>query len=552
MIHSLTYDTEKSQIVLGSRLWSDFGAHIPLVRSFSQGANWPPEYPLFPGEKIRYHFLFYAIAGVLERAGVRFDWAVNIPSIIGFFSLLVLIYSVSVFLFQRKTVGIMAILFFLFNGTLSFLKFFATHPPLDQPATANALFHLMNYPSFGPWDGSLVTAFWNLNIYTNQRHVALSFAVVLGAFLLLVRHKKDRKPKAYYRKKTPVAIIKWCLSRIFFLPYTKSDYRVGVAVGLSAGMLFFLNQAALFVLTIYCIYLFLTWKKTRLPLILSFLVSLPFLLFFFAIAQPGGTPHIEPGYLSAKPFAWPTFIIFWVHNLGLHLFLIPLGMILAPKRIRFVCIPLLILFIAPNVFQFSVDMINNHKFFSFFIIIGGMYSAYALVRLWELRKKLPKLFSPLIFLLLSTVSFFLTLSGFIDFFVIKNDYYLYLQDMPINLDAQFIATHIPKKAVVLNSTWFYHPASLAGRPIYNGYSFFTWSAGYTTYQREAVAKQIYRADNIQEICTLLARENISYVELNRQPEGFLKPISPVWESLPFMYRNEVSGVTLYDRDSICQ
>src|SRR5258708_453113 len=67
MIHTFSYDTNKHQIIMGSRVWSDFGAHIPLIRSFSLGNNWPPEYPLFPGEKIRYHFLFYAIAGILER-----------------------------------------------------------------------------------------------------------------------------------------------------------------------------------------------------------------------------------------------------------------------------------------------------------------------------------------------------------------------------------------------------------------------------------------------------------------------------------------------------
>jgi hypothetical protein len=196
-------------------------------------------------------------------------------------------------------------------------------------------------------------------------------------------------------------------------------------------------------------------------------------------------------------------------------------------------------------------MSNNHKFFSFFIIIGNMYSAYALVRIWELAKKLPGIMYLLVSCLLSLVSFFLIISGLIDFMVIKNDYYMTLNDIPKNKDASFILTHIPPKGIVLNSTWFYHPASLAGRPIYNGYSFFTWSAGYPTYERETITKQIYRSENLSEICTLLRQEHISYIELNRNPENFLKPISFIWEQLPPMYHNEETGVTLYDREIIC-
>ena len=80
-----TFSYEKGVMEISSKAWSDFANHIPLIRSFSLGNNFPPQYPLFAGPPIRYHFLFYAFAGFLEKTGIRIDYALNIPSILGFF-----------------------------------------------------------------------------------------------------------------------------------------------------------------------------------------------------------------------------------------------------------------------------------------------------------------------------------------------------------------------------------------------------------------------------------------------------------------------------------
>src|SRR3989344_8019775 len=99
MFHTFGYVAVTSQMRPATTTWSDFGSHLPLIRSFSIGANLPrllrgeaPEYPLFPGAPIRYHFLFYAIVGLLERIGVRIDWALNVPSALGLGFLMVMIY----------------------------------------------------------------------------------------------------------------------------------------------------------------------------------------------------------------------------------------------------------------------------------------------------------------------------------------------------------------------------------------------------------------------------------------------------------------------------
>ncbi len=544
---------------MASRVWSDFGANIPLIRSFSLGDNWPPEYAIYPGEKIRYHFLFYYLVGALEHSGVRIDWAMNIPSILGFFLLLIFIYKLASLLFERKSIGLLSVLFFLLNGSFSFLKFFEKHP--FGISTLKDIFTSNQFSTFGPWDGNLVTAFVHLNVYTNQRHLALSFAIVLAILYLLLKYQFEQQT-IFQKKQTLLQRIKQRTVTAFKeLKPTTHTLLMGLFAGLLVGSLFFLNHPALLVSVIFCGYLFIFHGKTRFPLFITLLVTLPFLWYFFQIAAPGGTPTWEIGYLSHKPFEWKTFIEFWFHNLGLHLIFIPIGFVIAPKKIRFLCIPLLILFIVPNLYRFSVDMINNHKFFNFFVLIGNMYSAYVVVsverffsrHIATIRHKVVRLsfYVPLSGVVTICI-FFLTFSGFLDFMPIVNDYYLVLDDIPANKDASFIAKNTPANAVILNSTWFYHPASLAGRKIYNGYSFFTWSAGYDAYGREAIVKEIFHSDDKNHICNLLYHENISYIELNRNPENFLKPINPLWETLLPWYDNQETGVRLFKRSDICE
>ena len=118
-----TFQYHNHTFYISAKVWSDFAAHLPLIRSFSWGQNWPPEYPLFPGEPIRYHFLFYFLVGQLEKLGLPLDWALNLPSALGFGGLLTIIYLFSKFIFQSSLTGFLAVILFLFNSSLSFLEF---------------------------------------------------------------------------------------------------------------------------------------------------------------------------------------------------------------------------------------------------------------------------------------------------------------------------------------------------------------------------------------------------------------------------------------------
>ena len=103
--------------------WSDFGANLSLAQSFALGHNFPTEHPFFPGEIIRYHFLFWFQAGNLEFLGLNPVWGVNLLSVLSLLALLILIMTFAEVLFNSRVVGRIAASLFFFSSSLSYLPF---------------------------------------------------------------------------------------------------------------------------------------------------------------------------------------------------------------------------------------------------------------------------------------------------------------------------------------------------------------------------------------------------------------------------------------------
>jgi len=544
MFRTFSYDGENQAIEIAGKCWSDFGAHIPLIRSFSLGGNFDrvihfqlPEYPIYPGAPIRYHFLFYMIVGIMEKIGIRIDWALNIPSILSFTALLLLIYYLARTLYKgchceecnneaisminlpagrqgsphpfrirddnartSWAIPLLSVIFFLFNGSLSFLRFFEKHPlslttPLD-------IIKNTEFPSFGPWDNGLVSAFWNLNIYTNQRHLALGFALVLGCLTLVlcIRNKPWKKQLPYLFITVPL---------LCFLP--------------------FLHQPMLLVLGLFLGWYFLVFPTLRVFLFLTAVLSEgPVLAQLFLVTHAQSQFAWYPGYLIHGQLTPLSFVQYWFHNLGLHMMLIPIGFFLVPWKIKKVFIPMFFLFIIANCFKFSVEIAANHKFFNFFMVFGNMLSAYTIVSLFSVKKPtLPFLstgrqlsaFSYQIMqkvwkLIAICCCLILTLSGIIDFFAVANDNKIQMNDIPKHEIATWFATNTPKNAIILNTSYLYNPASIAGRSIFLGWPYFAWSAGYEE-DRMPILKKMYETRDVTVFCSLIKKYAITHITVEK-------------------------------------
>lgn len=494
-----TFSYNNNSIGISTKAWSDFASHVPLIRSFSLGNNFPPQYPLFAGPPIKYHFLFYAGVGLLEKIGLRIDYALNIPSILGFVFLIIMIYLFAKQIFKSKVVGILSIFLFLFNGSLSFLNYFLKHPlSVNSPLQ---IFSNTTFPSFGPYDQSIVSAFWNFNIYTNQRHLALSYALSLLIIYLFLRFKDENR----------------------ILNFKKSFF-IGVIFGLS-----FMLNIAVFLMTLIlliCLTIFLSKKRIYIltSIIIASLIALPQYLYIQSGVSTSNI-SINVGYL-VNNLNLINFINYWFQNLGFHLILIPLGLFVANKLSRKIFISFLTLFIIGNLVQFSPEIAANHKFFNYFMIVGVMFSSYFLIYLWNKKRYL----KPAVIILI----FLLTFSGIIDFFPIYNDTKIYIADYQKNPKVNWILKNTKPASVFLNSQYLYDAASLAGRKVFFGWPYFAWSQGYDTHSRGNSRDVIFATKSKIDACNLLKENNINYIELN-----FINPGNDV-PNISNIYKREFS------------
>jgi hypothetical protein len=335
-----------------------------------------------------------------------------------------------------------------------------------------------------------VSAFWNLNIYTNQRHLAAAFAIVLLFIYTIV---KDRKLSPLQQV---LRAIPW---------------------GIIFGVFPSFHQPSLLIVAICMICYFVSYPRSRIFLVVVGLITT-------CIAIPQLT-HLQsqiqtfewyPGYYMHNDLLSQTSIlqkvvymlIFWWQNLGLHSVLILIGFLFIPKNARRAILPIIPIFIIPNLFKFSVEVTANHKFFNFVMLFGVMISAYVIVQLARVKVR-PVLSIVRIVELIGLVGL-LTLSGIIDFFPVYNDGYMALQDIPKNEAATWIRGNTAANAVFLNSSYFSNPATLAGRKIFYGWPYFTWSAGYAD-NRSQIMKTIYESNDPLIFCPLLIENNISYL-----------------------------------------
>ena len=528
MFHTFSYDIIDPSMRIAAKAWSDFGAHIPLIRSFSLGNNWPPEYPLFPGEPIRYHFLFYFLVGMLEKAGLRIDWALNIPSIIGFTGLMIGIAILAQKLFNDKRITVLSVLFFLFNGSLSWIRFFIAHPPSIhslQDIVTNTTF-----PSFAPWGDGDISAFWNLNIYTNQRHLGFAFALVC-VFIIILLHIENKKMREQMWYLIPLISI----SAIF--PY--------------------FHQPMLLILALCMLCYFLLFPKLRGILLLtgifSFICVVPQILSF--PTQSKQLIHWYPGYLIHDSLTISHFFLYWFQNIGLHLLLIPIGWILASKKAKKIFIPYFLLFVLANTVQFSSEIVGNHKFLNFFLIIGHIYSAYSIIMIMNMINRKHHLIIRCITRSIAiTIICILILSGFIDGAAVANDEKISLTDISGDTVTHWIYLNTPPTSIFLTQDYFMQPPSVAGRPIFLGWPYFPWSLGYDTQKRGNSIKQIFQSTSKQDACLLLISNNISYIfyNTNSAVSPNTQQVSPlyVYNFTP-LYTN-ADGFIILDIANNCQ
>lgn len=524
-----TFGYSDGTVKIANHQWSDFGSTVSIMQSFAEGRNFPTEYPHFSGDRIRYHFLFYFQAGNLEYLGLNPALSNNILSVLSLVSLLTLVMTLGRVLFNSKTVGRIGAALFFFHGSLAFIPFL-----ISTGSFRNLIAKLTEMkdflPSGLPYRGE-DWGVWTQVVYLNQRHLASSIAVLLTVLIsLAIKYKTKTAPDGAselngldengntdFQDKEPET--SWITSSSGAAPF--------IFLGMLLGLLPLWNGALFASAAVMLGLAFLlipVYRKEMIALAVSAaLIALPQVIFLKGgMARPAGYSLFHWGYIIDDPTPFNV-IYYLVFTFGFKLLLIGVAVYFATSIHRRFMIATLGLIALAFCFQFSDEVLTNHKFLNVWIVIANLYAAYGLLKLWNVRDYSAAVAARVV---AGIAVASILIGGVLDLFPIKNSYWVEMKTDGDPL-VEWVKTNTEPTAIFLSYRYVNHRILMAGRKLFYGHPYYAWGAGHDTGGRDAVYKKMFESTDPAEVLGLLKENRIGYVAIDNgvRKDDFIKGLN---------------------------
>lgn len=523
-----TFCVRDGSLYVGYSVFSDFSPHLGMIRSFSYGNNFPTTYSFFAGEDIKYHFMFQFLVGNLEFLGMRIDYAFNLPSMLGFVSTVMLFYAFVVKLTGKKAVACFSVVFFLFRSSFSVFRFIIEREPgigIFQALAKNTQF--IGYTTNEHW------GLWNLNVYSNQRHLGFTLGVLLFVLMQFLPHLyegvlKDGNVKSFFSRKG------WEIK----------DLRLALCCGIFLGSIGFWNGAvtiaALLVLFGVAI---LADRRLEFLVVAVIAVTLTLLQSKFFIHGSAVELSFEFGFIAEEKSL--SGVLGYIGRLtGILPFALAASLLIIPRIQKY----LILAFSFPFLFSFFVsltpDVTVNHKYIMISVMLLSIFAADLVVRLLEQRQMWKRALA--VFLV-----FLMTATGLYDYrtlLKVNENALVFSQKDPLTL---WVKENATSQDIFLTHNYSLNSLVLGGAMLYDGWQYFAWSAGYDTEGRDELVRQMYEADSPETLIRLIEQNNIRFIVVDNEARNAIEYevneeiIAGTYEMV-FHYNDNGSDTIIYD------
>lgn len=519
LMHYTFYQTG-DYLHAGYSVFGDFAPHTALTASFSEGRNWPTQYPHFGGDGISYHFMYYFLCANLYFLDLPMEWAINLPSILSLVSFCLLLGSLAYRLTGRLFTYLLTPLLLFFRSSTAFWSHLVglLQEAHQSGRTLNIMQSLLNQRTFIGSTTHDDWGLWGVNVYANQRHFLSGLSLALIVLLLILPDVKtglaNNSISRFFRRDTWLIHLSTNRKRLvpallimLFLPYWHGSALVWLLLVLVPLALFANNRLS-----------FLTLGLTALT---SALVQSRF---FSGHATQVVKPAILIGFLADDD----SFLAILKYLLLVTGILIPLviaAFVMKGTERKLVIISLFM----PVIFTFTVsltpDVTVNHKFLIASIAILNIYIADLISHIWQKKRKmLPRdpvtgrFKAPLIMkrILVGILVILLTITGVEEWIIVKN---INVNTVSIQLNsslAVWIKDHTDPDALFVTAPYHYHSFFLSGRSVFLGHTYYAWSAGHDTAGRQRTLTDFLSASDheLEQVRSLIKDNHLSYLLLD--------------------------------------
>jgi len=233
---------------------------------------------------------------------------------------------------------------------------------------------------------------------------------------------------------------------------------------------------------------------------------------------------------------------------GFKWLLIALALVFATNLQRRFFLAFLSLIAVAFCFQFTIETLGNQKFIHIWVIIANLFVAFALWRLWHLSlggTTLPGKFAAIVTILL------IIPGGVIDFFPVHNNGWsevTYRNDPLID----WLNKNTTPREIFLTDRFVNHPILMAGRRVFYGWPYYSWSAGFDASKRDRVYTELFESRDPWKLYRLLKENSIKYVGFDgavRQASFIKRPNEQLYATyFPKVFedkQNRYNSLTIY-------
>ncbi len=452
---------------VGQSTYGDLGMHLGFVESLYQQGKFPPEYSIYPGQRIDYPFLVDAASASLRFFGLSLRMSVIVPSTVMLFAVFLGFWLLADSIAEKLAPTLMAWLLFVCNGGFGFVLF------LTGKYSFSDLLEGFYITPTNLVDEDLRWVNVICDMLIPQRTTMAGWCVVLAAlYLLITALKKTVSEGSGRREFFVLAAVAGSMPMI----HTHSFLALGM---LSGGWFFaFLDQAR---------------KNGRLrALVMNYVLyggvcmalALPQLLIWtFDAASSGNLLWINPGWVHGD-MNW---LWFWIVNCGV-VFCVMLVMMffLRGSRARLFW-GAAALFALSNLVAFQPNPYDNNKLlYIWYMVVDILACTWLWEQLTRIRVRALACAAAGVLAVLGVLSGTMSLLR-----EAVGEYQLLSAEQVAA--AEFIEENTPADSIFLTSTAHTNPVSvLTGRNILCGAAMYLYYHGVEYQEREAQLPQMYQ------------------------------------------------------------